>query len=232
MDSGGELVLVVEDEAAMARVMSASLQARGYEVSVARSGQDGLDRSAAEDPAVVILDLGLPDIDGIEVCRRMRQWSRAPIIVVTADGAEDRKILALDEGADDYITKPFSMPELLARLRVALRHRRALGPLVDDALLEVGDVTIDVADRTATVGGEHMELTPKEFEFLALLARYQGKVLTHRTILRQVWGPDALGRTEYLRTYANQLRKKLRDDPASPRLVTEPGVGYRLVARD
>ena len=232
MDNGGELVLVVEDEAAMARVMSASLQARGYDVTVARSGQDGLDRSAAEDPAVVILDLGLPDIDGIEVCRRMRQWSRAPIIVVTADGAEDRKILALDEGADDYITKPFSMPELLARLRVALRHRRALGPLVDDGLLEVGDVSIDVADRTARVGGQLLELTPKEFEFLVLLARYQGKVLTHRTILRHVWGPDALGRTEYLRTYANQLRKKLRDDPANPRLITEPGVGYRLVARD
>lgn len=232
MDNGGELVLVVEDEAAMARVMSASLQARGYDVTVARSGQDGLDRSAAEDPAVVILDLGLPDIDGIEVCRRMRQWSRAPIIVVTADGAEDRKILALDEGADDYITKPFSMPELLARLRVALRHRRALGPLVDDGVLEVGDVTIDVADRTARVGGQLLELTPKEFEFLALLARYQGKVLTHRTILRHVWGPDALGRTEYLRTYANQLRKKLHDDAANPRLITEPGVGYRLVARD
>ena len=232
MASGGELVLVVEDESSMARVMSASLQARGYEVTLARTGQDGLDRSAAEDPAVVILDLGLPDIDGIEVCRRMRQWSRAPIIVVTADGAEDRKILALDEGADDYITKPFSMPELLARLRVALRHRSALGPLVDDALLEVGDVSIDVADRHASVGGQPMELTPKEFEFLALLARYPGKVLTHRTILQHVWGPEAVGRTEYLRTYANQLRKKLHDDPASPRLVTEPGVGYRLVARD
>src|ERR1700738_3449102 len=184
----------------MARIMSASLQARGYQVSVARSGQDGLDRSAAEDPAVVILDLGLPDIDGIEVCRLCRQWSGAPIIVVTADGAEDRKILALDEGADDYVTKPFSMPELLARLRVAVRHRQALSPFPDDGLLEVGDLVVDTAEHQVTVGGARVELTPKEFEFLALLARHQGKVLTHRTILQHVWGAEAAGRTEYLRT--------------------------------
>ena len=232
MDSDGELILVVEDEAAMARVMSASLQARGYQVSVARTGQEGLDRSASEDPAVVILDLGLPDIDGVEVCRRLRQWTRAPIIVVTADGSEDRKIMALDEGADDYVTKPFSMPELLARLRVAVRHRQAFGPLVDDSRLEVGDLVIDTGEHQVTVGGRRVELTPKEFDFLALLARHQGKVLTHRTILGQVWGPDATNRTEYLRTYANQLRRKLQDDPGSPRLITEPGVGYRLIAND
>jgi two-component system, OmpR family, KDP operon response regulator KdpE len=152
--------------------------------------------------------------------------------VVTADGAEDRKIMALDEGADDYVTKPFSMPELLARLRVAVRHRRAIGPIVDDDLLEVGDLVVDTADHQVTVSGQRVELTPKEFDFLALLARHQGKVLTHRNILQVVWGPEATGRTEYLRTYANQLRKKLQDDPASPRLVTEPGVGYRLVARE
>jgi two-component system KDP operon response regulator KdpE len=232
VDSDGDLVLVIEDERSMARIMAASLQARGYEVMVARTGQDGLDRSAAENPAVVILDLGLPDIDGIEVCRRIRQWSRAPIIVVTADGAEDRKILALDEGADDYVTKPFSMPELLARLRVAVRHRQAFGPFVDDDLIEVGDLVVDTADHQVTVAGARVELTPKEFEFLALLARHQGKVLTHRTILHHVWGPEAVNRTEYLRTYANQLRKKLQDDSSSPRLITEPGVGYRLVARE
>jgi two-component system, OmpR family, KDP operon response regulator KdpE len=232
MDSDGEMVLVIEDERTMARILTASLQARGYQVVVARTGQDGLDSSAAEDPAVIILDLGLPDIDGVEVCRRMRQWTRAPIIVVTADGAEDRKIMALDEGADDYVTKPFSMPELLARLRVAVRHRRAIGPIVDDDLLEVGDLVVDTADHQVTVSGQRVELTPKEFDFLALLARHQGKVLTHRNILQVVWGPEATGRTEYLRTYANQLRKKLQDDPASPRLVTEPGVGYRLVARE
>jgi two-component system KDP operon response regulator KdpE len=232
MDSQGELVLVVEDERSMARILSASLQARGYRVVVARTGQEGLDRSAADDPDIVILDLGLPDLDGIEVCRRMRQWTRTPIIVVTADGAEDRKILALDEGADDYVTKPFSMPELLARLRVAVRHRREIGPYVDDGLLEVGDVVVDTADHRVTVAGRPVELTPKEFDFLALLARHQGKVLTHRKILNHVWGPEASDRTEYLRTYANQLRRKLQDDPDEPRLVTEPGVGYRLVARE
>lgn len=232
MDSAGDLVLVVEDERSMARILSASLQARGYRVKVAATGQDALDMSAAEDPAVVLLDLGLPDLDGIEVCRRMRQWSRAPIIVVTANGAEDRKISALDEGADDYITKPFSMPELLARLRVAVRHRRELGPYMDDGVVEVGDLVVDAADHRVTVAGRPLELTPKEFDFIALLARHQGRVLTHRRILESVWGPESVERTEYLRTYANQLRKKLQDDPASPRLVTEPGVGYRLIARE
>jgi two-component system KDP operon response regulator KdpE len=232
MASDNELILVVEDEGAMARVMSASLRARGYRVSVARTGQEGLDRSATDEPAVVILDLGLPDIDGVDVCRRLRGFSPAPIIVVTADGSEDRKILALDEGADDYVTKPFSMPELLARLRVALRHRRALGPVIDDSRAEVGDLVIDAGEHQVTVAGRRVELTPKEFDFLALLARHQGKVLTHRTILRHVWGPDSVDRTEYLRTYANQLRRKLQDNPDSPRLITEPGVGYRLIARE
>ena len=232
MDSNGDLVLVVEDERSMARILSASLQARGYRVTVARTGQEALDKSAAEDPAVVLLDLGLPDLDGVEVCRRMRQWSKAPIIVVTANGAEDRKVAALDDGADDYITKPFSMPELLARLRVAVRRRREMSPFVDEDLLTVGDVVVDTADHKVSVAGRPVDLTPKEFDFLALLARHQGRVLTHRHLLRQVWGPESVERTEYLRTYANQLRRKLQDDPASPRLVTEPGVGYRLIARE
>jgi two-component system KDP operon response regulator KdpE len=232
MDSNGEVVLIVEDERKMARIMSASLQARGYQVTVARTGQDALDQSAAEDPSVIILDLGLPDLDGVEVCRRMRTWTRAPIIIVTADGAEERKIRALDEGADDYLTKPFSMPELLARLRVAIRHRRALGPQLDDGVFEVGDLLVDTGQRRVVVGGETVQLTPKEFELLALLARYQGKVVTHRAILQHVWGPDAAGHTEYLRTFASQLRNKLNEDPAAPRLITEAGVGYRLVARE
>lgn len=138
----------------------------------------------------------------------------------------------LDEGADDYVTKPFSMPELLARLRVAVRHRREMGLFVDDGLLTVGDVEVDTANHRVTVAGQPVALTPKEFDFLALLARHQGRVLTHRAILQQVLGPEAVGRTEYLRTYANQLRPKLSDDPSSPRLVTEPGVGYRLMARE
>src|SRR6202022_803680 len=145
-------------------------------------------RCAAEDPAVVILDLGLPDLDGIEVCRRMREWSQSPIIVVTADGAEDRKILALDEGADDYITKPFSMPELLARVRVAVRHRRALAAIVDHQYIEVGSLRIDVAGHTATIEGEELELRRKLFALLVVLARNAGSVMTHRTLVDQVWG--------------------------------------------
>ena len=232
MDSTGELVLVVEDERKMARIMSASLQARGYQVTVARNGQDALDQSAARDPSVIILDLGLPDLDGVEVCRRIRGWCRAPIIVVTADGAEERKIEALDEGADDYLTKPFSMPELLARLRVAIRHRRALGPQLDDGVFEVGDLLVDTGQRRVIVAGDVVQLTPKEFDFLALLARCQGKVVTQRAILQHVWGPDAEGHSEYLRTFASQLRNKLNEDPESPRLITEAGVGYRLVDRE
>jgi len=225
-------VLVVEDERKMARIMSASLQARGYQVTVARNGQDALDQSAARDPSVIILDLGLPDLDGVEVCRRIRGWCRAPIIVVTADGAEERKIEALDEGADDYLTKPFSMPELLARLRVAIRHRRALGPQLDDGVFEVGDLLVDTGQRRVIVAGDVVQLTPKEFDFLALLARCQGKVVTQRAILQHVWGPDAEGHSEYLRTFASQLRNKLNEDPESPRLITEAGVGYRLVDRE
>jgi two-component system KDP operon response regulator KdpE len=152
-----------------------------------------------------------------------------PIIVLSADGAEDRKVRALDEGADDYVTKPFSMPELLARIRAALRHRRPADTPVDEAVLEVGDVRIDVSHHTVSVGGQTIELTPKEFAFLALLARWPGRVLTHRAILQEVWGPQYGDETQYLRVYASQLRKKLGDDAANPRLVTEPGVGYRLV---
>jgi two-component system KDP operon response regulator KdpE len=231
MDEGGELVLVVEDERPMARILSAGLQARGYRVTVARTGQDALDDAAAEDPDLIVLDLRLPDIDGVEVCQRIRKWSTAPIIVVSADGAEQRKVRALDEGANDYVTKPFSMPELLARIRVALRHRQA-GREPDDGVYEVGDLVVDTARRRVRVHGKPVQLTPKEFDFLALLARFQGKVVTHRILLVQVWGPEAVGRTEYLRTYANQLRNKLGEDPDQPRLLTEPGVGYRLVASD
>jgi two-component system KDP operon response regulator KdpE len=227
----GELVLIVEDDPSMARIVAASLGAHGYTVRIARTGAEALEESA-ERPAVVILDLGLPDLDGVEVCRVMRQTSVVPIIVISADGAEDRKIGALDEGADDYVTKPFSMPELLARVRVALRHRQALGPFADDIVLVVGDLVIDTSARQVTVAGHTVDLTPKEFDILAFLARHRGKVLTHRAILEQVWGPEATDRTEYLRTYTNQLRKKLHHDASAPRLVTEPGVGYRLIAQE
>ncbi len=226
----GPTILVVDDEPAIARVLSTALTGRGYRVSVATTGQEALDRTALDSPDAVVLDLGLPDLDGVDVCRRIRQWSTVPIIVLTAEGAEDRKITALDEGADDYVTKPFSMPELLARLRVALRHRTAATPgLPDQPAFHVGDVEVDIARHRVTVAGGPVDLTPKEFEFLALLARHAGRVLTHRMILQAVWGPEYGRETQYLRVYASQLRKKLAEDPARPRLVTEPGVGYRLV---
>jgi len=222
-------VLVVDDEAAILRAVGAGLEARGYEVRRAATGQAAIDAVTLESPELVVLDLGLPDIDGVEVCRRIRAWSAVPIIVLSADGAEDRKVGALDAGADDYVTKPFSMPELLARVRVALRHRSAPAHADDDAVFDVGDLHVDLAHHEVTVGGERVELTPKEFAFLALLARWPGRVLTHRTILQEVWGPDYGTETQYLRVYASQLRKKLGDDPTRPRLITEPGVGYRLV---
>jgi two-component system, OmpR family, KDP operon response regulator KdpE len=227
------LVLVVDDEPPITRALSAALSARGYRADVATTGQQALDQTALRDPAAVILDLGLPDLDGIEVLRRIRSWSNVPVIVLTAEGAEDRKVTALDDGADDYVTKPFSTPELLARLRVALRHRSKTGDGGgDEPVLVVGDLSIDLPRRIVEVGGRRLDLTPKEFGFLALLARHPGKVLTHRMILQEVWGPDYGTESEYLRVYASQLRKKMAEDPARPRLVTEPGVGYRLIDRE
>jgi two-component system KDP operon response regulator KdpE len=178
---------------------------------------------------VIILDLNLPDLDGVEVCRRIREWTRTPIIVLTVEGADERKVSALDEGADDYVTKPFSMPELLARVRVALRHSDVKDTPFEDAVFEVGALRVDVARHSVFLNGRAVELTPKEFDFLALLARHPGRVLTHRAILQEVWGPQYGTETQYLRVYASQIRKKLSDDPEHPRLITEPGVGYRLV---
>jgi two-component system KDP operon response regulator KdpE len=224
-------VLLVEDDRSVSRVVSAALRARGYQVVAVGSGEEALARAELELPDVVVLDLGLPDIDGVEVCRRLRVWSTVPVIVLTADGAEDRKIEALDEGADDYVTKPFSMPELLARVRVAERHRRAMSA-VDEVVLVVGALRIDVARHEVSLAGEPIDLTPKEFELLVLMARHPGRVITHRVLLERVWGADAVGETQYLRVYARALRKKLGDDGHHQRLITEPGVGYRLVDPD
>lgn len=221
-------VLVVDDERAIRRAVAASLEARGYEVRTASAGEEALSSIALDPPDLVILDLGLPDIDGVEVCRRVRLWSEVPILVLSAEGSDQRKVLALDHGADDYVTKPFSTPELLARVRVALRRhpRDAMG---DDAVLEVDDLIVDLAHHRVTVAGREVDLTPKEFAFLALLARWPGRVLTHRAILEEVWGPEYGEETHYLRVYASQIRKKIGDGPSRRRLVTEPGVGYRLV---
>jgi two-component system KDP operon response regulator KdpE len=229
--SGGpaSTVLVVDEEPAIVRAVKAGLEARGYKVAVAITGQDAVSRIASNPPDVVLLDLGLPDIDGLEVVRRVREWTWVPIVVLTADGHEQRKVLALEEGADDYITKPFSMPELLARVKVAIRHHthRQAGP--DESVLEVGDLKIDVAHHTCCVGDREIDLTPKEFGFLSLLARWPGRILTHRMILNEVWGPEYVKETQYLRTYATNIRKKLGDPPDRQRLVAKPGVGYTLL---
>ena len=230
-------MLAVDDEPAILRALTVALRARGYDVVTAVNGQQALDRTATEDPTAVVLDLGLPDIDGLDVLRRIREWSDVPILVLTAEGAEERKVEALDGGADDYVTKPYSTPELLARLRVALRHRRrASGDDADGldtgARHVVGALVVDIAHHRVELAGEAIPLTPKEFALLALLAKHPARVLTHGAILQQVWGPEYGRETQYLRVYVSQLRKKLHDDPARPRLVTEPGVGYRLVDPD
>jgi two-component system KDP operon response regulator KdpE len=225
------VVLVVEDDPAMATALTASLRARGYGVRATTTGAEAIATVTEDRPEVVVLDLGLPDLDGLEVCRRIREWSQVPIVVLTADGAEDRKVLALDSGADDYVTKPFSMRELMARLRVALRHG-STRVTEQSALLEVDDLIVNLAEHQVTLGSEPIELTPKEFDFLALLARYPGRVLTHRAILAGVWGPEGKGHVEYLRVYARSVRRKLGEEPGGVRILTEPGVGYRLVGRD
>ncbi len=226
-----EDILVVDDEPSMVRVLQLGLEARGYQVRVAANARQALDEVRYEEPAVVLLDLGLPDMDGLDVCERLRRHTSCSIIVITADGAESRKIVALDGGADDYVTKPFSMDELLARIRVVVRHRRAVSSIVEDSMLVVGELRIDVSAHAAFDGPGALVLTPKEFALLTLLARNQGKVLTHRMILDQVWGHGGAARTESLRVLVNQLRRKLQEDPDAPRLLTEPGVGYRLVER-
>jgi two-component system KDP operon response regulator KdpE len=224
-------LLVIDDERAILRAVTTGLRARGYQVFTAETGEAGLSQAALEAPDVIILDLGLPDMNGVEVCRRIRQWTETPIIVLSAHGTEARKVEALDAGADDFITKPFGMAELEARLRVALRHRARPVERLEDPVIELGPLRIDLAGRSVTVHGEPITLTAREFDFLAYLARHPGRVITHRMLLEEVWGPGYGTETHYLRVYANHLRKKIEDDPSRPvRLLTSPGVGYQLVA--
>jgi two-component system, OmpR family, KDP operon response regulator KdpE len=213
----------------VAQVVGRALRGRGYPVEVVGTGEAALARVSETEPKVVVLDLGLPDIDGIEVCRRLRRWFVEPIVVLSADGDEGRKVTALDEGADDYVTKPFSMPELMARLRVVVRNRRAAAVPAPADGVEAGDLLIDVAGHHAEVGGEPLRLTRKEFALLALLARSRGRVMTHGALLAAVWGAGDLARTDTLRVHVTQLRRKLGAGPRRPRLVSEHGVGYRLV---
>jgi len=224
-------VLVVEDDPQLVRALVINLQARHYGVDAAPDGSTALRLAAARQPDVVLLDLGLPDMDGVDVTRRLREWSAVPIIVVSARGKEQDKVVALDAGADDYLTKPFGVAELLARVRVTLRHLAAANSETGEAVYEVGDLRVDLSRREVTVAGRAIHLTPNEFKLLSILVKHAGKVLTHRQLLHEVWGPGSGNETHYLRVYMNQLRQKLEADAARPSyLLTEPGVGYRLRA--
>lgn len=229
MNDNGVLVLVVEDELQMMRFLRTALAAQDYRVIEATTAKQALVQATTHSPQIILLDLGLPDGDGVEVTRRIREWSKVPIIVISARGREDDKIAALDNGADDYLTKPFGLNELLARMRVALRHA---SPGEQDGglgVIEIEHLKIDQARRLVTVAGESVHLTPIEYRLLILMARNAGKVLTHRQILKEVWGMAYSGQTHYLRVFMAQLRRKIEAQPARPRLlVTEPGVGYRM----
>ena len=223
-------ILLVDDEVSIQRAVAPLLRSRGYDVEVAGSGADALKAFGMRTPDLIVLDLGLPDLEGAEVCRRVRASSSLPIIVLSARGSDADKVASLDLGADDYVTKPFSPEELLARIRVALR--RAFSE--DDAesgRSQFGDLTIDYDRRRVVLQGEEIRLTPKEFELLSLLARNADRVLTHRTILKAIWGANALDQPEHLWVLIGQLRKKIEVDPAHPKyLVSEPWVGYRLAS--
>ena len=221
-------VLIIDDDPDLRKVCTVGLTALGHEVFSARMGESGLAEAAIRSPDVIVLDLGLPDLDGLEVCRRLRTWTSVPVVVLSADGTEDRKVVALDEGADDYITKPFGMRELNARLKVALRHSQAAehgdG---ESAELTVGALRLDVARYQATYEGQALDLAPREFEFLAYLAQNAGKVCTRRMILENVWGPGYARELHYLKVYAYRIRRKLHDE-AGRFLQSDPAVGYRL----
>jgi two-component system KDP operon response regulator KdpE len=223
------LVLVVEDEAQMTRFLRATLPAQGYRIVEAATGEQGLVEAATRAPDLILLDLGLPDIDGVAVTRRLREWSATPVIVLSARGQENDKIEALDAGADDYLTKPFATGELLARMRVALRNAARGAAAAADPVFEVGELRVDLGARRVFVGEREVRLTRTEYRLLAMLVRYAGKVITHRQLLKEVWGPGSVDQSHYVRVYMAQLRHKLEADPARPRyLVTETGVGYRL----
>jgi two-component system KDP operon response regulator KdpE len=224
--SGAQRVLVVDDEPQILRALQTNLRGAGYEVQSAATAAEALAAAAIRPPDAVILDLVLPDGSGTDVCRELRRWSSMPILVLSAVGDEQEKVAALDAGADDYVTKPFGMDELLARLRAALRRSSAAG----EPVLEVGELVLDLDKHAVFRNGEQLSLTPNEYDLLALLIRNEGKLMTHRAILREVWGPAYGDESHYLHVYVSQLRRKIEPDPTRPRyLLTEPGAGYRLV---
>lgn len=221
-------ILVIEDEEPIRKFLRVSLTAQGYRLVEAANAEQGLLQAATAQPDLIILDLGLPDADGVDLTRQIREWSKIPILIVSARGKEQEKVTALDAGADDYLTKPFGIGELLARLRVALRHRAAKQS-DGDPIFQNGDLKVDLARREVTCAGQPIHLTPNEYRLLSILVKYAGRVLTHRQLLKEIWGPGSSQETHYLRVYMNQLRQKLETDPAQPRyLITESGIGYRL----
>lgn len=219
-------LLVIDDELAIRRFLRASVNPEEYDFAEADNGAAGIRLAAIESPDLILLDLGLPDIDGVEVTKRIREWSQIPIIILSARGDEMNKVEALDAGANDYLTKPFGLAELFARIRAALRLSRMT---VEDPIVALGDLTIDLAGHRVQKAGQDIHLTKTEFRLLALLAKNLGKVLTHKQLLTEVWGPEYSDELHYLRVYTQQIRVKIEDDPAQPRfLITETGIGYRL----
>jgi len=225
--TAGPKVLIVDDEPQIRRFLRASLQAHDYDVIEAETGKEGIKACTVQKPDLLILDLGLPDMDGLDVVKSVREWSTVPIIILSIRSDDPDKIEALDRGANDYVTKPFSMGELLARMRVALRQGRAEGET--GAVITAGEIAIDMSKRLVTFGGTPVKLSRKEYDLLKILASHPDKVITHQQLLQEVWGQAYVEETQYLRVYIGQLRQKLERDPAAPqRLITEPGVGYRL----
>lgn len=223
------IALVIDDEPQIRRLLRVTLEGNGYQVVDAANGQEGLVQAAQCRPNVIVLDLGLPDLDGIAVLKRLREWSRVPVIILSVRDRDAEKAAALDAGADDYVTKPFGSAELLARLRVALRHSEKSS---EEPVFRSGQLVVDLTDRRVTMAGKEVSLTATEYNLLRLLVRHAGKVLTHRFLLREVWGPNAENQNHYLRVYVARLREKLENDPSHPAiLLTEPGIGYRLLEK-
>ncbi|SDF13683.1 response regulator [Sporolituus thermophilus] len=223
-------ILVVDDEPQIRKLLKVSLGAHGYEFDEATTGADGVVRAATFKPDLIIIDLGLPDMDGKDVVKAIRDWSQTPIIVLTVRDQEQEKIDALDAGADDYVTKPFSMGELMARMRVSLRRAASSET---EPVLSCGDLVIDLVGRRVSVGGREIKLTPTEYELIKVLAQHRGRVLTHKQLLKAVWGSTYVEDTHYIRVYIGQLRRKIEENPAQPRyIITESGVGYRLMCHN